>query len=496
MAGKMKLLAKETAVYGMSSIVGKFLNWLLVPMHSHILLTGEYGVVTNIYAYTALLVVFLTYGMETGFFRFMNKEGENPNTVYSTSLISLGITSLLFIITCFVFVTPISEMIDYQAYPEYILIMALVMGLDAFSSIPFAYLRYKRRPMRFAIIKIVNISVNIFFNIFFLFICPVIYESNPHLIDWFYSPTFRCGYIFMANLLATIVTFIMLMPYLVGFKYTFDTSLLKRMLKYSLPLLVLGVVGILNQNIDKIIYPFLFEDKEAAFASLGVYGACSRMAVVMLMFTQAFRFAYEPFVFANNKKEDLTTYSQAMKYFVIFSLLVFVGVMFYMDVLKDFIGSSFQEGLEVVPIIMMGYIFFGIYFNLSFWYKLVDKTFYGAIFSAIGCVITVAIIIIFVPVYGYIASAWASLICNLVMMAISYFVGQREYPINYDIKSLCFYFVVATVLYVLGFVVTIDNIVLRLLYRTALFVVFLAIVVKKDLPLASLPYVNRFIKNK
>ncbi|MFR9165496.1 MAG: lipopolysaccharide biosynthesis protein [Dysgonomonas sp.] len=496
MAGGMKSLAKDTAVYGMSSIVGKFLNWCLVPIYTRVLTTGEYGVVTNIYAYIALVAVLLTYGMETGFFRFIHKEGENPLKVYSTTLISIATSSLLFIALCFIFINPISNTLGYSDHRDYIGIMAIVIAIDAFTTIPFAYLRYKKMPVRFATLKLVNIILTIFFNIFFLIICPAIYKSSPEIINWFYDPNYREGYIFVANLLGSLILLILLIPYITGFKYTFDNSLLKQMLKYSFPLLILGIAGILNQNIDKIIYPFLFEDKQQALESLGVYGACARIAVVMMMFTQAFRFAYEPFVFAKQKDNNTKPYGEAMKYFIIFSLVIFLGVMFYIDILKYFVGSAFFEGINVVPIIMLGYIFFGIYFNLSFWYKLTDKTYFGAVFSTIGCVLTIAINIIFVPVYGYMASAWASLICNLIMMLFSYYFGQKNYPIHYDLKRIGLYFLLAAILYCIAYFVQIDNMVLRLLFRTILFGIFLAVVVKKDLPLSEIPIINKLTKKK
>ena len=492
----MKSLAKDTAVYGLSSILGKFLNWCLVPIYTRVLTTGEYGVVTNIYAFIALASVLLTYGMETGFFRFINKEEEKPMAVYGTTLISIASTSILFIVLCFAFITPLSNILDYADHRDYIGIMAIVIALDAFTSIPFAYLRYKKKPLRFAALKMAGIVLTIILTVFFLLICPEIHKSSPSLIGWFYDPDYREGYIFVANLIASGFTLLLLIPYLTGFKYVLDKMLLRRMLKYSFPLLILGLAGILNQNIDKIIYPFLFEDRDAARSSLGIYGACSRIAVIMMMFTQAFRFAYEPFVFAKKKNDDTKHYSDAMVFFIIFTLIVFLGVMFYLDILKYFVGEDFFAGIDVVPIIMLGYIFFGIYFNLSFWYKMIDKTYYGAIFSTIGCVLTIAINIIFVPIYGYMASAWASVICNLLMMVLSYYYGQIKYPIHYDLKKIGMYFGLATVLYIIALAVNIDNLIVRLLFRTVLFAVFIITVVKKDLPLSEIPILNKLVRRK
>jgi len=497
MAGGMKLLAKDTAIYGLSSIVGKFLNWCLVPMYTRILTTPEFGVTTNIYAYVAILGVLLTYGMETGFFRFINKEEEKPVTVYSTTLGIVAITSILFVIFCYIFLAPISTGMEYQGNPDFIMMMAIVVAIDAFSTIPFAYLRYQKKAKTFAAIKMANIFFTIFLNLFFLVFCPKIHGTEySYLIDWFYNADYRPGYVFVSNLIGSIFQLILLTPQLREAKFMIDRILLKRMLKYSLPLLILGLVGMLNQNIDKIIYPFLFDNREAALAQLGIYGACTRIAVIMMMFTQAFRFAYEPFVFGKKEKNDHKSYSDAMKYFVIFSLVIFLGVMYYIDILKFFVGEEYFEGIRVVPIVMMAYIIFGIYFNLSFWYKMADKTYYGAIFSIIGCIITIGINIAFVPTYGYIASAWASLFCNIVMMLLSYFFEQREYPIRYEVKRMVVYFALALALYFVGVYIPIENMPLRLLFRSVLFILFLAVIVKKDLPLSEIPYVSRFLKKK
>lgn len=489
-------MAKDTAVYGLSSIIGRFLNWCLVPMYVRTLSEINYGIYSNIYGYTALLLILLTYGMETGFFRFINKEKANPATVYSTTLLSIAGTSTLFTVICLylAFFTPLPEFLGYGQHGDYIAIMAIVVALDAFTSIPFAYLRHKNMSKTFAGIKLFNIFITIALNIFFLVLCPIIDKSNPELISWFYNPDYGVGYVFVANLIGSVIVLLMLIPYMTGISYVLDKKLLLQMLKYSLPLLILGIAGVLNQSVDKILYPFLFDDKQEAFRQLGIYGACFRMAVVMAMFTQAFRFAYEPFVFSRKNQGKEQTYSDAMKYFIIFSLIIFLGVSFYLDVLKYFLTENYFAGLPVVPIVMMGYVFFGIYFNLSFWYKLSDKTHYGAIFSIIGCVLTILINIIFVPIYGYMASAWASFICNLAMMLLSYYFGQKYHPVNYDLKRIGMYFLLAIVSYILAFAIDIDNLFIRLLFRTVLLCLFLAVVIKKDLPLSELPILNKIIR--
>lgn len=498
MAGGMKSLAKDTAIYGLSSIVGKFINWCLVPIYTLVLATGEFGVMTNIYSFTALIAVILTFGMETGFFRFANKEENDPMSVYSTSVAFVGGMCITFLILCFSFLQPISNFLEYNNHTDYIAIMAVVVAIDAFTSIPFAYLRYQKRPIRFAIVRVSGIVTTVFFTIFFLLICPKIHSSNPNLISWFYNPDYKTGYVFVANIIGSLLSLILLTPELFGFKYSLNKDLLKKMIRYSFPLLILGIAGILNQTVDKIMYPYLFDNKEYALEQLGIYSACSRLAIIMMMFTQAFRFAFEPFIFAKNKSSDNTkAYTEAMKYFIIFSLIIFLGVMFYLDIIKYFIRSSaYYEGLDVVSIIMIGYILFGIYFNLSFWYKMIDKTYFGAIFSITGCIITIVLNLIFVPKYGYIASAWATLICNLIMMLLSLYFERKYRPIPYDYKSIGLYFGLALVLYAISYFVKIPNEALRMVFRTILLVTFLFVVIKRDLPLSEIPGLNKLVKKR
>ncbi|MCC8144314.1 MAG: oligosaccharide flippase family protein [Tannerellaceae bacterium] len=498
MAGGMKRLAKETAVYGLSSILGRFLNWMLVPMYTRVLAnTSEFGIVTNLYGWTALLLVLLTYGMETGFFRFIDKKDqEHPMQVYKTTLFSIGSTSLLFTGLLFIFLHPISNGLGYALFPEFIGMMGVIVALDAFTSIPFAYLRYKGKAYRFAAIRLFGIFLNIFLNIFFLVFCPLLLARYPSTVDWFYIPGYGVGYVFVVNVFTSVLTLLLLLPDIKpALKEKIDLKLLKQMLKYSFPILILGIAGIFNQTADKILFPFLFEDKAYAVKELGIYGACFKIAVVMVMFIQAFRYAYEPFIFAKSKVEGGTkSYSEAMKYFIIFSLFIFLGVMFYLDIIKYFVGPDYYPGLRVVPIVMLGEFFFGIYFNLSFWYKLIDETRWGAYFSFIGCTVTVSIIVIFAPRYSYMACAWASFFCNLLMLLLSYFVGQKKYPIQYDLKSAALYFGLATVLYLAAMLPQIHSEIIRLSYRTLLLLLYIAFAINRDLPLRELPGIGRFFK--
>lgn len=481
MAG-LKSLAKETAIYGVSSIVGRFLNYLLVPVYTIALpaSSGGYGVVTNIYAWVALILVLLTCGMETGFFRFANKGQDDPMRVYSTTLLSVSIGSLVFVALGLLFLEPIAGWLEYGEHPWYIGMMMIVVAMDAIQSIPFAYLRYKKRPIKFAALKLLFIFLNIALNLFYY----VILEGND------------VGYAFLFNLVCTSVVMVCMIPELRGFTYVLDKELLKRMLRYSLPLVILGVAGILNQVADKIIFPFVYPDEAEATIQLGIYGAASKIAMIMAMFTQAFRFAYEPFVFGKSKEKDSREmYAQAMKFFIIFTLLAFLAVMFYLDILRHVIGRDYWDGLRVVPIVMAAEIFIGIYFNLSFWYKLIDETRWGAYFSLTGCIILILMNIFLVPKYGYIACAWAGFTGYGVAMLLSYFVGQKKYPIQYDLKAIGMYVLLAAVLYVAAEYVSIDNIYLRMAYRTVLLLLFIAYVVKRDLPLNQIPILNKLLKH-
>ncbi len=498
MAQGIKRLAKETAVYGISSILGRFLNWMLVPMYTRVLAsTADFGIVTNVYGWIALLLVLLTYGMETGFFRFINKkEEQEPIRIYSTALFSLGISSIAFILLLLPFYGTISNTLGYANHPEYILMMGITVGIDAFCCIPFAYLRYKGKAIRFAFLKLLTIFLNIALNIFFLIICPWLMKHYPSAVDWFFHADYSVGYIFISNVITTVVTFLMLLPDMIpGFRHKPDLQVWRQMLRYSFPILILGIAGIFNQTADKILFPFLFADKEYANEQLGIYGACFKIALVMVMFTQAFRYAYEPFIFAKNKEEgSKKAYSEAMKYFVIFTLFIFLFVTFYIDIFKYFVDKSYYPGLRVVPIVMLGELFFGIYFNLSFWYKLIDQTQWGAYFSTIGCIATVSIILFFGPTYGYMACAWASFCCNLLMMLLSYFIGQKRFPIQYDLKSAALYASLATILYLAGMLPKIDSEIIRLVYRSTLLLIFIVFTVKRDLPLKELPYIGKYFQ--
>lgn len=470
----LKSVVKDTAIYGLSSIVGRFLNYLLVPLYTAKLsvASGGYGVITNVYAYTALLMVILTYGMETTFFRYVNKEGENPDKVYSTTMISVASTSLLFVLLVLLFLQPISSFMGYADHSSYIWVMAVTVAVDAFACIPFAYLRYKKRPMKFAILKLANIMMAILLNLFFFLLLPA-WTGDGGLVD--------AGYAFYINLFCSVALLFFLLKEITAVPFDFDKVLLRRMLSYSWPILVLGVAGILNQTADKILFPYIYQGTDA-HSQLGIYGAASKIAMIMAMITQAFRYAYEPFVFGNNNdKDSRNTYAKAMKFFIIFTLLAFLVVMAYIDLLKYIIGRDYWEGLKVVPVVMAAEIMMGIYFNLSFWYKLIDKTIWGAWFSGIGCVVLITVNVLFVPRYGYMACAWAGFMGYASAMTISYLVGQKKYPINYPLKEIVLYVALAAVLYIgIGYSNRLLPLWAALAMNTVIVFLFIAYIVKKD----------------
>ncbi len=447
-----KKLANDTIIYGMSSIVGRFLNWWLMPLYVVLFAPDVYGIITNLYSYVAFFMVFLTYGMETGFFRFAAKS-PHPDKVYSTSIISLFTTSALFVGIILVFKEKIATLINYQNHPEYILWLAIILAIDALTAIPFAQLRLKNRPLKFAFIKLINIAANISFNLFFLLVCPKFADNPNSIIHLIYSPNIGVGYVFISNLLASLITLLLLLPEIFKISFKFDKELLKKMLVYSFPILIVGLAGIINQNIDKILIPFLIPENLHPMKQLGIYGAGVKIAVLMNMFIQAFRYAFEPFFFSHSEgKDDKNMHANIMKYFVIFGLFIFLGMVFYIDILRLLNWKpEYYEGFSIVPAILLANLFFGIYFALSMWYKLTDMTRFGAYIAVGGAIVTVTLNFILIPVFGYKGSAFAVLVCFFGMMLVSYFLGQKYYPIPYNLKRIGAYFLVAAILFTFSF---------------------------------------------
>jgi len=478
----LKSLAKDTAIYGLSSIVGRFLNYLLVPLYTHYMPkeSGDYGISTNIYAYTALILVLLTFGMETTLFRFANDDRFRSDTVFSTAFATVGSLTAVFLLLIFGFIGPVSIALGYAAHPDYLLMMAVVVALDAIQALPFSYLRYQKRALRFASLKMLFILLNIAMN--------VIYFVLLGKTSVFY--------VFLINLLCTGLITLFFIPDLFRIRWRFDGRLLRQMLSYSWPILILGIAGILNQVADKIIFPLVYPDEADANVQLGIYGSCVKIAMIMAMITQAFRYAYEPIVFSKSKDADKTQYyASAMKYFLIFTLLAFLCVVGWMPVLQYIIGADYREGLGVVPIVMAAEIMMGIYFNLSFWYKLIDKTIYGAWFSLAGCAMLLAVNIIFIPRYGYWACAWGGVAGYGTAMVLSYIVGQIKNPIPYPMKSMGVYVLLTALFFALMQYVPAEwPVLLRLAVNTALIGAFVGHILYHDMPLRSLPVIGKYFR--
>ncbi len=480
--GGLKSLAKDTAIYGLSSIVGRFLNYLLVPLYTHYMPkeSGDYGVSTNIYAYTALILVLLTFGMETTLFRFANEEKEKSDTVFSTGFTLIASLTAVFLILVFGFISPIADKLGYAEHHNYLLMMAVVVAMDALQALPFSYLRFQKRPIRFASLKMLFIALNIGLNVLFF---VVLHRTSVF-------------YVFLLNLVCTGVISLLFLPQLFKIQWHFDVALLRRMFSYSWPILILGIAGNLNQVADKIMFPLVYPDQADANVQLGVYGSCVKIAMIMAMITQAFRYAYEPIVFAKAKDGDKNEYyAVAMKYFLIFTLLAFLCVMGYIDVLQHILGKDYREGMQVVPIVMAAEIMMGVYFNLSFWYKLIDKTIYGAWFSLAGCAVLFAVNYFFIPKYSYMACAWGGVAGYGTAMVLSYIVGQIKNPIPYPMKSIMVYVLMAALFFAVMQAVPHEwHIVLRLAINTVLIGAFIGHIVYHDLPLKSLPVIGKYFR--
>lgn len=453
----LKRLLGQTAIYGLSSIVGRLLNYLLVPLYTYTLPASEYGVVTELYAYVAVAFAFLTYGMETTFFRFSETE-LNKAKVYATSMISLLVSSLFFLIVFALFKTRIAGSMGYADMYEdqhlnYLIWFAFILFFDALTSIPFAGLRREGKALKFAGLKLVNISINIGLNLFFILYCTKVLKAADggtmyRFVSSFFEADHMVGYIFLSNLIASGITLLLLFPTYRYLGAGFDYSLWKRMMRYTWPILVVSIAGIIPVSLDKILFPHLAFDTSTAMTNLGIYGANAKIAVIMVLFIQTFRYAADPFFFGEaNNKDAQKTYALVMKWFVIAGSFIFLGTMLFLDLIKFFIGSSYRSGLGVVPILLMANLSLGIYYNLSFWYKLTDKTIYGAWFSLAGAVIAIVANIILIPVYGIYGAAWSVFLAYFFPTILSYFYGRKYFPIPYEVMKIIFYPLLALLVY-------------------------------------------------
>jgi O-antigen/teichoic acid export membrane protein len=488
MAG-IKSLAKDSAVYGGSTILVRMMSWLMNMLFTRALLPAEYGLMTNLYAYVAVLSVVLTFGMETGLFRFISRPGKySAATVYSTTLTIVGSITVVFITIFLIFLEDIRHCMFAAGVPDNcIRMVVIILGIDAFSAVPFAYIRSKKLALKFSVLKILNVSVYALSCIFLLVACPWIEKRCPGAVSWFWDGDLRLTYVFVANLAGTVAQTVGLLPELFGFRFRFDCRLARKMLSYCFPLVVTGLAGISSQAIDKLIFPAVYPGGEWE-TELGLYSGCVKIALVMIIFTQAFRYAYEPFVFneSSSSRNPEQSYARVMKYFIIAGWLVFLIVTLYIDVFKYFAGQRYWSALRAVPAVMVGELFFGVYFNLSVWYKLRDKTWWGTVFSVVGFTVTVTLNVIYIPRFGYMACAWAALAGNLAMMLLSYFVGQRNYRIGYDLASAGIYTVSAILLYAAWSILPAGNVYIRLAVATLMIAVYVFLIIKRDLPAGNI----------
>ena len=488
MKNPIKALAGQTVIYGLGTIVPRLLNYLLTPFYVRVFVSGEYGQISELYAWIALLLAILTFGMETTFFRFSQKE-DSGKVFNNAETIVLLITSIFLVLYGF-FYKSFAELIHYEFNTHYVLLLGIIVAIDAAAAIPFAMLRKENKAGRFSLIKTINVLTNIFFNILFLVVIPEksimigesLFGEGTSLLIW----------VFISNILASLLNLILLFPQLSKLRLRLNRDLIVPMLKYSFPILLISLVGMVNEVADKILIKYLvtipdemtlasmnITGEKYAMQQLGIYSANFKLGVLMTIFIQMFRFASEPFFFSHAKDRNAPTlYAKVMTYFVIFCLLIFLGVMFYMDILQHFVGrtgSDYREGLRIVPIILIANMLYGIVFNLSIWFKLSDKTYYGTIISIIGSITTLLCFFILIPRIGYMGAAIAHLACYSVMMLVSYFWGQRIMPIPYQIGRITIYCVLAAILFFISTLTSELGIVLKLSLNTLMILIFIGI---------------------
>jgi O-antigen/teichoic acid export membrane protein len=431
-----------------------------------------------LYAWMVIAMILLTYGMETAYFRFANKE-KDPEKVYSTSLISLFITSITFVVIVFSFIGPVSSFFNYHNHPEYIKLFALIVAIDAFSAIPFAYLRSKKKPLLFSVIKVLNVLISLGLAYFFLKFAPVILKHGGTWILKIYNPHFKVGYVFLSNLIGSAFTLILLVPFILKVKPSFDKELLRKMLIYSWPLLVGGLAGCLNDVLDKILLRRMLGAQ--GLTTVGVYGAGYKVAILMSLFIQMYRFAAEPFFFERaGHKDRKDTYVLTMKHFVIAMVILYLGINLYMDFVQVLIGRIYRESLVIVPIVSMAYLMFGIFINQSIWYKIEDKTIIGVYLTLLGAAVTVILNVLFIPEFGYMASAWATFASYFTMVIASFWIGQKHYPVNYDIRGMILYIGLAVIMVLIAKYLHSGSVLLNTVLGTALLLLFIFIANKRD----------------
>jgi O-antigen/teichoic acid export membrane protein len=482
----LKKLAGQTAIYGVGTILARVLNYFLLPLYTSIFAPAVFAQYNKAYAYIAILLVILTYGMETAIFNFSNKR-EDKAEVFSTVMGSILTTTSLFWVLIFSFAGSIAHFMQYPGHTDYVIWLGLIIGLDAISAIPMAWLRQQNRPKVFTGITLLNILINIGLNLFWLLYCRNLFLDGKvepgSFVDRVYNHDIGVGYIFISNLIASAIKMVCCFPIMLRIPFRFNRSLLKQMLVYALPLVISGLGFIINERLDILLLERLLPlPKDQADIQIGIYGGCYKLAILMTLFIQAYRFAAEPFFFSQLKeKEPKRTYAKVMNYFVMLCCFLFLIVNLYLDIFKYFIANKeFWVGLKIVPIIMMANLFLGIYINLSMWYKLSGQTMFGVWFSVIGAIVTIVLNVIFIPTYGYMASAWTTLAAYFTMCLISYLIGRKYYPIPYNLKKILTLILVSLGLSYISMRIPFDNMVVKFLINTALLSFFLFVVYNMD----------------
>ena len=447
MKNPIKQLFGQTAVYGLGIVLPRLLNYLLLtPFYTRVFEKATYGIITELYAYVVFLLVILTYGMETGYFRYASNSDQKEK-VYSTALGSLFVTSVLFIISMVIWDGPVSRLVGYASHPEYIRWLAMIVGIDAFAAIPFARIRLYNRATKYALIRIAEVAINIGLNLFFLYYCP--HHTDHPLVSLVYHEEIGVGYVLISNLTASLVKLVLLSTEIMAaFRSSVDKKLLSTLLRYSYPLLVAGLAGTINEALDRVLLKHLLPQAQHPMEQLGIYGANYKLAVLMTLFVQMFKYAAEPFFFSkSNESNAKNLYADIMTFFVLAGLFIFLLVNLYLDYFILFIGKDFREGANIVPVILLANLVMGIFFNLSIWYKLTNKNMIGAALVLLGALITIVINSIFIPSYGYEASAWAHLICYSVMVILSFAWSRKHYAIPYKTVGILLYIAFALVIF-------------------------------------------------
>lgn len=456
----IKKFLGQTAVYGLSTVFSRLFNFILTPLFTKVYVPSVYGIFTTLYSYASLINAILAFGMESTYFRYLNKHEDKKQEVYNNSFICISFIALLFLITGSVFANGIASWINNGAktqvldYQLYIRFFVWLLFLDAICVIPFAKLRADDKAFKFSLIKFLNIGSFVGFNLFFIYIVPLLIRGHGPVGEWFgswYRPGW-VGYVFISNLIASVITFLMLLPEFLQIKFRFDKALFYKMLSYSWPILVANLSFIVNENLDKIVLSRLLPDK-IADVQVGIYGAVCKIAVFLSIFITAFRLGAEPFFFSHAKQANArNTYAIILHYFVIALSLLFLGLVANIELLKHFITNrAYWVGLPAVPYLLFGYVCLGIYMNLSIWYRLSDQTKYGLYISMVGAIITIVFNVVLIPKYSYMGSAWVSMLAYSVMMVISYVLGQKYYPIPYKLNRILAYLLISVVLVVLSF---------------------------------------------